>query len=251
MTPAEIVYEEHRNYYVNGGYGEDRYRWTVGTFFREERGKRVLEVGCGDGRLLSLLQATNEVYGIDASQTGIEGCLARRIPAVCLDASSHPLPFPDDHFDSVIILETLEHMMNPYYALVEIRRVLKEDGKLVCSVPNPATGHPYLYPGLFEFPNFNIFLRQLGWRIDRVQPWQWAPREAMLPAVLRRFRILRSRYVAGVIRRAVEWAYRAVSRFPWFCYWLWTFECTNVNKGSVDRLREQAAKTKPQDHQAT
>jgi len=245
MRPEEIACEEHRDYYAAGGYDEGRFRWTVGTFFSGDHGKRILEIGCGDGRLLSLLEATNEVYGVDASETGIEKCTSRGIRALCLDVSSGPLPFASDYFDSVIILETLEHLMNPYYALLEIRRVVKESGRLVCSVPNPTTGHPYLYPGLFDFSNFTSFLSQVGWQIERVEPWGWAPREAILPSALRTVRILRSRYFAGVARRAIERIWRMTGRFPWFCYWLWTFECVNMNKSSSTVLRQQAQLTKP------
>jgi SAM-dependent methyltransferase len=245
MRPEDIVRAEHRDYYASGGYDEGRLRWTIDTFLPSCSGKRILEIGCGDGKLLSLLKAANEVYGIDASGSGVEKCAAKGIQVLCLDAGSVPLPFPNDHFDFVIILETLEHMMNPYYALLEIRRVLKENAKLICSVPNPATGHPYLYPGLFEFSNFTLFLRQLGWKIERVQPWEWAPREAILPARLRGNRLLTSRYVAGVARRSVESVWRFTGNFPWFCYWLWTFECVNVDKSSSTILAKQAQWTKP------
>lgn len=245
MRPEEIAYEEHRDYYAAGGYGEDRLRWTVNTFLADCNGKRILEIGCGDGKLLALLRTHNEVYGIEASTTGTEKCLEKSIQTLCLDVSSQPLPFSDDYFDFVIILETLEHLMNPYYALLEIRRVLKEDARLVCSVPNPATGHPYLYPGLFSFLNFTEFLNQLGWRIERIEPWEWAPRESILPKVLRKNPILKSRYVAGVVRRAIERAWRLTGRFPWFCYWLWTFECVNAEKASPMGLRQQAHVTKP------
>jgi SAM-dependent methyltransferase len=245
MRPEEIVQEEHRDYYAAGGFDEARFRWTVNTFLPNCQGKNILEIGCGDGKLLSLLRGTNEVSGIEASTTGLEKCAAANIQAICLDVSSQPLPFPDDHFDFVIILETLEHLMNPYYAMLEIRRVLKENAKLICSVPNPKTGHPYLYPGLFEFSNFSRFLKQSGLRIDRIEPWEWSPRETILPVGLRGNRILRSRYVAGVARRAIERAWRMFGRFPWFCYWLWTFECVNVTKSSSTLLRQQAQATKP------
>jgi SAM-dependent methyltransferase len=245
MRPEEIAFQEHQDYYASGGYDEGRFRWTIATFLSGVRERRILEIGCGDGRLLSLLAASNEVYGVDASQTGVDKCAARGIRAQCLDVSSQPLPFPSDYFDSVIILETVEHLMNPYYALLEIRRVVRENGKLICSVPNPATGHPYLYPGLFDFSNFTDFLRQVGWQIERVEPWGWAPREAILPSAMRKVRVLRSRYFAGVARRAIERAWRMTGRFPWFCYWLWTFECVNVNKVSATVLRQQAQLTKP------
>jgi SAM-dependent methyltransferase len=245
MKPEDIVREEHRDYYAAGSFDEGRLRWTVETFLPGCQGKRILEVGCGDGKLLALFPRTNEVYGIEASTTGVEKCGALGIRAQCLDVSSEPLPFPDDYFDFVIILETLEHLMNPYYAMLEIRRVLKENAKLICSVPNPRTGHPYLYPGLFEFRNFTRFLRQSGMRIDKVEHWEWAPRESIVPVVLRKNRILSSRYVAGAARRAIELTWRTFGKFPSFCYWLWTFECVNINKSSPTLLGQQAQMTKP------
>ena len=245
MRPEHIAQLEHRAYYVDGSYDEDRLRWTVETFLSGRHGKQILEIGCGDGKLLSLLQPVNLVCGIDVSETGVEKCRQKGIPAHRLDVSSESLPFATDQFDVVIVLETFEHLMNPYYAVLEIRRVLKEQGILICSVPNPWTGHLYLYPGLFEFANFRHFLRQFGFRILRVEPWQWAPRETILPRPLRRVWFLRSRYVAGVVRRAVERTWRAAGGFPWFCYWLWTFECVNENKQAPTVLAQQASQTRP------
>jgi SAM-dependent methyltransferase len=245
MRPHEIALEEHRDYYAAGGYDEDRFRWTIATFLPDCRGKRILEIGCGDGKLLALLRGNNEVHGIEASATGTKKCAEIGIPTLCMDVSSQPLPFPDDHFDVVVILETIEHLMNPYYALLQIRRVLKENAVLICSVPNPATGHPFLYPGLFSFPNFTLFLNQLGWRIGRYEPWQWAPRESILPARLRGNSILKSRYVAGTARRAIEQIWRLTGRFPWFCYWLWTFECVNERKYAPTVLHQQVQATRP------
>lgn len=243
--PKELAQLAHQDYYRAGDYPEDRFLWTIKTFLDNCRGKRILEVGCGDGKFLSLLQAHNEVCGVDVSESGVRECNKRGIPAFLLDVSSEPLPFPDSHLDIVICLETMEHLMNPYYALLEIRRVLIGGGRFICSVPNPWTGHPYLYPGLFEFKYFYRFLQQHGFRILRVAPWQWAPRETILPRPLRRSRILCSRYVAGAFRRLVERLYRAVGLFPWFCYWLWTFDCMNENKHVPTILEVQAHETMP------
>jgi SAM-dependent methyltransferase len=94
-------------------------------------------VGCGSGRLLELLSPANQVVGVDAARDGIAACVARWIEGQCVDPSSEPLPFPAGSFDFIICLETMEHMMNPYYALMEMRRVLMPGGRLICSVPNP------------------------------------------------------------------------------------------------------------------
>ena len=245
VTPQSIAQDQHKDYYAAGGYDEGRLKWTVETFLPNYTDKKILEIGCGDGKLLALLSTENDVQGIEASFTGVEKCASRGIQAICMDVSSQPLPFPDDYFDAVVILETFEHLMNPYYAMLEIRRVLKENAKLICSVPNPKTGHPYLYPGLFEFSNFTAFLTQMGMKIKSVRPWEWAPRESILPKRLRKNPVLASRYVAGTARRAVEVLWRKLGGFPWFCYWLWTFECININKTSLTLLEKQAQHTKP------
>ncbi len=182
---------------------------------------------------------------MDASQDGIVACVERGIEGHWMDPSSEPLPFADDSFDLVICLETMEHLMSPYYALMEIRRVLKTGGKLICSVPNPIWGHIMLYPGLFEYKFFRGFIEQCDFQILRVEPWEWAPRETILPPFLRRFALFRSRYVAGCLRRLVALAWRAFGGFPFFCYWLWTFEAVKVEKGNEPVLTRQSLQTAP------
>ncbi len=244
-TPKEIVEEVHRGYYSAGGYSDDRYAWTFRTFLPSCKGTRILEVGCGNGGLLELLKSTNEVVGVDASADGIAACASRGIESYCMDPSSEPLPFSDESFDIVVCLETMEHMMSPYYAMLEVRRVLKNGGKFVCSVPNPVWGHILLYPGLFEYPHFREFLEQSDFEILRVEPWEWAPREMILPGWLRKYEFARSRYTAGVLRRAVAWAWRAAGRFPAFCYWLWTFETVKIERGRESALARQGRQTAP------
>ncbi len=243
--PQNVAKEVHHGYYSAGSYPEERYAWTAETFLSACQGKRILEVGCGNGKLLKVLKSENEVYGVDASEDGIAACASEGIGAYCLDVCSEPLPFADGHFDFVICLETLEHMMNPYYALMEMRRVLRPGGELICSVPNPNWGHIMLYPGLFEYKSFCQFLEQCGFQILRVEPWEWAPRETILPASLRRFRLLRSRYVAGVLRRGLALLWRGAGRFPAFCYWLWTFEAVKTEMRNGPLLTRQSMQTSP------
>ena len=50
-------------------------------------------------------------------------------------ADIHALPFPNSVFDSVVVIEVLEHCKNPDTALAECRRVLKPGGLLIVSTP--------------------------------------------------------------------------------------------------------------------
>ena len=234
-NPRDIALATHRDYYRGGSYNTDRLSWTLDTFLASSNPGRVLEIGCGDGAMLQLL-ANREVnaIGVDASASGIDRCALAGLSAQCLDVSTDGLPFPDDSFDVVISLETFEHLMNPYHALQEVQRTLRYGGRFLCSIPNPRTGHPYLYPGLFEYKNFRRFLEQTGFHIDRVEHWQWAPREMILPRAFRRVPILSGRFIAGAFRRLVEKSYRIAGAYPSFCYWLWTFDCSNHKHPSLD-----------------
>lgn len=244
-TPNEIAKDAHSGYYATGDYSNDRYAWTINTFLSSCQDKKILEVGCGSGKLLALLKPSNEVVGVDAAADGIAACNSRGIQAHCIDPSGEPLPFPDETFDFVICLETMEHMMSPYYALMEMRRVLKLGGRLICSVPNPIWGHILLYPGLFEYRYFRRFLQQCDFDIARVDYWEHAPRETILPRSLSRFALLRSRYFAGALRKLLELAWKASGQFPYFCYWLWTFEAIKVERGNPPLLVRQSAQTSP------
>lgn len=61
------------------------------------------------------------------------------------DLESEPFPYPDNHFDVVICMEIIEHLLHdPMAMLVEIRRVLKPGGALVLTTPNLISWHAIL-----------------------------------------------------------------------------------------------------------
>jgi|WetSurMetagenome_2_1015567.scaffolds.fasta_scaffold58810_3 SAM-dependent methyltransferase len=84
----------------------------------------VLDVGCGNGKLKDYLAKDCEYVGIDVlpSGNGVYG-------------SAYKLDYFHQAFDTVTLLEVLEHLEHPLDALLEIRRVVKK--KLIISVPNP------------------------------------------------------------------------------------------------------------------
>jgi methionine biosynthesis protein MetW len=243
--PRKIALEAHEAYYSDGTYDAGRLAWTLDQFLPSLQSVKVLEIGCGDGAMLQLLvQRGADAHGMDASSSGVAACTQKGLKAQCLDVSTDGIPFPDQSFDAVISLETFEHLMNPYYALGEVLRVLKPQGRFICSVPNPLTGHGYLYPGLFEYKNFRQFLTQGNFAISRVLPFEYAPRETILPSSLRKVPVLNTRLVAGGIRKIIEKSYLSLGIFPAFCYWLWTFEC-RLGGTSSSQFREIASNTRP------
>ncbi len=101
-------------------------------------GMRVLDVGCGAGRLAEWFQQHGLDYsGVDISQNAVDELRQRgfRVQQANIMES---LPFEEGTFDVVVVFEVLEHLFSPQSCLAEMGRVLKDGGVLLGSVPNIA-----------------------------------------------------------------------------------------------------------------
>ncbi len=97
----------------------------------------MLDVACGQGTFLTAAAAHGlEVAGVDVSDVAL--AVAReRVPAAALQVGSgEQLPYPDESFDYVTCIGSLEHFENPNAGAAEIRRVLRARGRGVIFVPN-------------------------------------------------------------------------------------------------------------------
>lgn len=94
----------------------------------------VVDVGCGDGLLMSMLKARGvKVFGFDLSPKAVERVIARGMEAQVLDFAAHPLPIEDNSYDVAIALDVLEHLYHPETLLKELARVAPD---VVIGVPN-------------------------------------------------------------------------------------------------------------------
>jgi SAM-dependent methyltransferase len=107
------------------------------------RSGRHLDVGCGTGDFLSVLAATTalDCHGVDPHE-GYLRQAERVYPqlAVRFVPIKGPLPYADRYFNSVSMLDVLEHCPSEDDILGEVRRVLQPDGLLVLTVP---ARHPF------------------------------------------------------------------------------------------------------------
>lgn len=99
--------------------------------------RRVLEVGCFDGTLVSQLMPEWDAYGVEGHRDAARRANERGVRTENRDLDKE-LPFPSGHFDCVIAAEIIEHVYDTDRFLAEIRRVLKTGGVLVLSTPNIA-----------------------------------------------------------------------------------------------------------------
>ncbi|WP_334163292.1 methionine biosynthesis protein MetW [Phenylobacterium sp.] len=98
-------------------------------------GARVLDVGCGEGELLELLQREKGVdgQGLEISQAGVSACLARGLAVVQGDGDRDLDHFPTRAFDYAILSKTLQQMREPRHVLSELLRIADQ---AIVSVPN-------------------------------------------------------------------------------------------------------------------
>lgn len=144
---------------VKNPYGEayfegrgSNYWWTVGNYenlgqfphweemlksIREfKAGGRLLDIGCAYGFLVNAASKHFESCGID-----ISGFAVKKSREFCRGkvsrASAVNLPFKNESFDVVTVVDTLEHVPNLNQCLKDIVRILKKGGVLFLQLPNP------------------------------------------------------------------------------------------------------------------
>ena len=120
-----------------------RFFWRELEFLKTyaHPGGRVLDVGCGNGRLLDLLEGASVVYtGVDVSKQLIAIAREQRgTRGTFVQANALALPFADSTFDIVYSIAVLHHIPSHAYRrrfMEEIRRVLKPGGTCVLTAWN-------------------------------------------------------------------------------------------------------------------
>jgi len=98
---------------------------------------KVLDVGCGYGALLLELKKENKnvgLYGIDICENAVTHCRKLGIKAEIGNADS--ISYADKVFDTVIMGEVIEHVVEQEKALKEVYRILKDNGRFLLTTDN-------------------------------------------------------------------------------------------------------------------
>ncbi len=111
-------------------------------------GDKVLEVGCGNGYYLSLLNRVGlklDLTGVDIDQMALTDAVKfigdSSVKVILADAAK--LPFKNNSFDKVVMSEVIEHVDKEREVLNEILRVLKKGGILTLTTCN--TDYPFFW----------------------------------------------------------------------------------------------------------
>ncbi|MFZ1081406.1 MAG: class I SAM-dependent methyltransferase, partial [Candidatus Kryptoniota bacterium] len=120
---------------------EDSYWWFVGrrkivkqaltSWSGTKKFDRILDAGCGTGKMVEFLSTFGDTYGIELHSEGIEYCRKRALPFLA-EGDISKLPFRDNSFDLVSCFDVLYHNeVNEAQALDEVYRVCTPKGFLI------------------------------------------------------------------------------------------------------------------------
>lgn len=135
---------------VFNAYQQARYGWIL-KIIENVRGKKILDLGCGDGSLTYILaKAGAEVIGIDNEELGLKYAnenlesvnQKKNLRYTFIATSAYELPFDTETFDFVVCCDVVEHLNEPERMFREVSRVLKTGGKFVLTTPYRLTEFP-------------------------------------------------------------------------------------------------------------
>lgn len=102
---------------------------------------KVLDVGCGTGRLGEKLKLEKKCYVVGVENDEEKAKLARnrlnRLIIVDIE-KINILPFPQNYFDTLVFADVLEHLRNPEMVLKNLKQYLHDNGHIIVSIPNVA-----------------------------------------------------------------------------------------------------------------
>jgi methionine biosynthesis protein MetW len=153
-----------------------------------EPGSRVLDLGCGEGTLLSLLRDSKQVIGIGIEKNEAKAitCIEKGLTVLQGDINTEVDDYNDNAFDYIILSQTLQQVYEPALLL---QRLLRIGRRVIVSFPNfshwrsrlhllvkgraPKTEHlPYEWHNtpnirVITIDDFRRFVRQEGCVIKR------------------------------------------------------------------------------------
>jgi methionine biosynthesis protein MetW len=96
---------------------------------------KILDIGCGDGDLKNFLDSPS-YYGIDGNKEYILTLTNQSVKAKQMDFNKEEMPFKNEKFDFILMLDILEHVANPKKMIQDSKKRLNEGGKLIITLPN-------------------------------------------------------------------------------------------------------------------
>ncbi|MDZ7957156.1 MAG: class I SAM-dependent methyltransferase [Aulosira sp. DedQUE10] len=170
--------------------------------------KNILDIGCAVGCFGQLLKAERcvEVWGVELNEHAAS-IATQKLDKVICGAFDKNLHLPSQRFDCIVFNDVLEHLVDPYNALIYAKQLLRDGGRIVASIPNiryfdniwkllVEKDWKYTEHGILDRTHLRFFTRRsilstfdtLGYCVDSIEGI--SPLEKAHPHQARKFRFL-------------------------------------------------------------
>lgn len=126
--------EERESFYFWHVVRREILRENLLRYLGGKRDNKILDVGCGTGGNMLLLKEFGAVTGLDLFDEALKLAKDKNF-AQLVKGDATKMPLPNDYFDIVSVLDTLEHVEDDKSVFKETFRVLKPGGILLVTVP--------------------------------------------------------------------------------------------------------------------
>ena len=133
----------------------------------------VADIGCGPGfvlKALSAMKSIDALYGVDFSRSSIKRCREEFSGGIFLMGDIYHLACPDGAFDTVICMETLEHLERAPEAICELFRICRKRGHVIITIPNGSRDEYVGHLNFWTEQNFRTML--VGRSVAKFQYYQ-------------------------------------------------------------------------------
>jgi ubiquinone/menaquinone biosynthesis C-methylase UbiE len=167
------------------------YKWFIPMVDRKEpvlsflknkknKGNKLLDLGCGNGRFLSYAQKYFDCTGVDFSKKAIAQAKKKASKAKYILGSVENLNFKPNSFDIVTAFDIIEHIKNYEKMLIGAKKILKKEGLLIISAPNPESlgakikgkkWYGYQDPShlrFFKISKWQQILKKYGFKTEKI-----------------------------------------------------------------------------------
>lgn len=102
-----------------------------------EKVTRVLEVGCGTGATMRWIRSQRNIrYALGIEIDVKAAAEAQDTFDMVLSGNVETMDIPNQEFDLIVILDVLEHLVDPWHMIRRLRSVLTPGGSIIASIPN-------------------------------------------------------------------------------------------------------------------